>query len=40
MMELDFNSSQRAAEECHIWRKVAVDVSRGAAMTLVVRGHR
>ena len=37
---LDFNSSQRAAEDRQRWQKIVADVSSGAPMTLMVPGHR
>ena len=37
---LDFNSSQRAAEDRQRWQKIVADVSRGAPTTLVVPGRR
>ena len=36
---LDFNSSQRAAEDRHRRRKIVADVSSGAPTTLIVPGH-
>ena len=37
---LDFNSSQRAADDRQSWQKIVADVSNGAPTTLVVPGHR
>ena len=37
---LDFNSSQRAAEDGQIWQKIVVDFSSGAPTTLMVPGQR
>ena len=37
---LDFNSSQRAAEDRQRWQKIVADVSSGAPTTLMVPGHR
>ena len=37
---LDFNNSQRAAEDRQIWKKIVADVSSGAPTTLMVPGHR
>ena len=37
---LDFNSSQRAAEDRQRWKKIVADVSSGAPTTLMVRGYR
>ena len=37
---LDFNSSQRAAEDRQRWHKIVADVSSGAFTTLMVPGHR
>ena len=37
---LDFNSSQRAAEDCQRWQKIVADVSSGAPTTLMAPGHR
>ena len=36
---LDFNSSQRAAEDRQRWQKIVADVSSGALTTLVVPGQ-
>ena len=37
---LDFNSSQRAAEDRQRWQKIVADVNSGAPTTLMVPGHR
>ena len=37
---LDFNNSQRAAEDRQRWQKIVADVSSGAPTTLTVPGHR
>ncbi len=37
---LDFNSSQRAAEDHQRWQKIVADVDSGAPTTLMVPGHR
>ena len=37
---LDFNNSQRAAEDRQRWKKIVADVSSGAPTTLMVAGHR
>ena len=37
---LDFNNSQRAAEDRQIWKTIVADVSSGAPTTLMVPGHR
>ena len=37
---LDFNNSQRAAEDRQRWQKIVADVSSGASTTLMVPGHR
>ena len=37
---LDFNNSQRAAEDRQRWQKIVADVSSGAPTTLMVPGHR
>ena len=37
---LDFNSSQRAAEDRQRWQKIVVDVNSGTPTTLMVAGHR
>ena len=37
---LDFNSSQRAAEDRQRWKKIVADVNSGAPTTLMVPGHR
>ena len=37
---LDFNSSQRAAEDSQRWQKIVANVSSGAPTTLMVPGHR
>ena len=36
---LDFNSSQRAAEDRQRWQKIVADVNSGAPTTLMVPGH-
>ena len=37
---LDFNSSQRAAEDRQRWQKIVAGVSSGAPTTLMVPGRR
>ena len=37
---LDFNRSQRAAEDRHRWQKIVADVSSDAPATIMVPGHR
>ena len=37
---LDFNSSQRAAEDRQRWQKIVADVNSGAPTSLMVPGHR
>ena len=37
---LEFNSSQRMAEDRQRWQKIVDNVGSGAATTLVVQGHR
>ena len=37
---LDFNSSQRAAEDRQRWQKIVAEDSSGVPMTRVVPGHR
>ena len=37
---LDFNNSQRAAEDRQRWKKIVADVSSGAPTTQMVPGHR
>ena len=37
---LDFNSSQRAAEDRQRWQKIVANVSSGAPAILMVPGHR
>ena len=36
---LDFNSSQRVAEDHQRWLKIVADVNSGAPTTLLVPGH-
>ena len=37
---LDFNSSQRTAEDRQRWQKIVADVNSGAPTTLMVPEHR
>ena len=39
-VDINFNSSQRAAEDHQRWQKIVADVNSGAPTTLMVAGHR